>query len=441
MIFSKKQQSVIESVVSLLTSKDKQYITLTGSAGTGKSSITAEIVKQLNAKNYVFTLCAPTNKAKMILEGFTGRQANTVHSLLKLKPQLEIQNLDYGSLNFMFPDLQIQKGILIVDEASMVNDDLHKFLCDKYEKILAIGDSKQLLPVGQDTFSKFFTDSKVFELTEIFRQVEDSPLIDVLSKLRDTTIDVFVENYNEKGGIKLVSSPGKLVSAACEEIKESWSLKEPQNTAILAYTNKAVDSYNDKVRKTLGFNKELVVGERLLARDNFDAGVNTIINSLEYQVIAIKECPRFQLGFSLPAIHAYTVTITDHDIEFTINIMSKENNSDEVKAKIASKAENLRISAMKHRKGTIKYTNAWKDYFRFMKLFTTLEDLKIENRIVKKATFKYGYAKSVHLSQGCSLGSVYIDMKNINTCRSEVERRQLQYVAASRTRKMVTIYQ
>lgn len=37
--------------------------------------------------------------------------------------------------------------------------------------------------------------------------------------------------------------------------------------------------------------------------------------------------------------------------------------------------------------------------------------------------------------QGSSYGEVFVDMKNINLCKDEDERRQLQYVALSRTRK------
>ena len=56
-------------------------------------------------------------------------------------------------------------------------------------------------------------------------------------------------------------------------------------------------------------------------------------------------------------------------------------------------------------------------------------------------SFGGGYAMSTHKSQGTSIQNVFIDMKNIQTCRKDEEVRQLQYVALSRTRNNAHILQ
>ena len=61
-------------------------------------------------------------------------------------------------------------------------------------------------------------------------------------------------------------------------------------------------------------------------------------------------------------------------------------------------------------------------------------DLYYGNRVIKKKTFSYGYAQSVHKSQGSSYNSVAVDISNIMKVRTEMELRQLEYVALSRTR-------
>lgn len=442
--FSNKQLKAIDRIVEVLSSKGPQRITLTGSAGTGKSCITAEIVQRLRSKRVPLTLCAPTNKAKVILGDFTDSEVSTIHSLLKLKPQIDIANLDYSALNFMFPDLQIIHTVLIVDEASMVNDDLYQFLCEKYEKILAIGDIKQLVPVGQKTFSKFFTDNETIELTEVFRQQEDSPLIDVLLTLRDKVVPTFVTNYNEKGGIIVYDKPKEFLKEALKEISKDMDENIPPKVAVLTYTNKMVDAYNNVLRRAL-FPLEtdaLVPGDKLLARDGFEAGFTKIINSMDYRVLNSTKLEGFYIGFGLPRVTVYEVTLSDfEDDDIKLFILSPSDNSEDVKYKIAMKLEALRSKAIGYRKGTKASREAWANYFRFIKLFATMEDMIIEGRVVKKATFKYGYARSVHISQGCSLDTVFMDNKDIQLCRSEIERRQLQYVAASRTRKFVHVIQ
>ena len=68
-------------------------------------------------------------------------------------------------------------------------------------------------------------------------------------------------------------------------------------------------------------------------------------------------------------------------------------------------------------------------------LFHKVDDLSSDdNRVIKKKTFDYGYALTVHKSQGSSFNTVFVDIANINACSDEKVLRQLQYVAISRTK-------
>lgn len=92
-----------------------------------------------------FKLCAPTHKAKAVLEMATGYRATTLHKLLALSPKLDIFNLDYKDLKFYSDGMGDipNKGLIIIDEASMVSDELYDLLVDYCEthqcKILFIG--------------------------------------------------------------------------------------------------------------------------------------------------------------------------------------------------------------------------------------------------------------------------------------------------------------
>ena len=76
-----------------------------------------------------------------------------------------------------------------------------------------------------------------------------------------------------------------------------------------------------------------------------------------------------------------------------------------------------------------------------MESFASPIDLIYDGRVIKKKTFDYGYAISSHRAQGSGYQNVMVDMKDISICRNPEERRQLQYVAISRTKKDLYILQ
>jgi exodeoxyribonuclease-5 len=64
-----------------------------------------------------------------------------------------------------------------------------------------------------------------------------------------------------------------------------------------------------------------------------------------------------------------------------------------------------------------------------------------DNRLIRKKSFDYGYACTVHRSQGSDYNNIFVDMKDIGLCKDDAIRRQLQYVALSRTRNNALIFQ
>ena len=84
---------------------------------------------------------------------------------------------------------------------------------------------------------------------------------------------------------------------------------------------------------------------------------------------------------------------------------------------------------------------AWKKYYQIYNSFTTPKDLFYDNRLIRRKSFDRGYSTTVHKSQGSNYNNVYVDMYDINTCTDKEQLRQLQYVALSRTRGNVYIFQ
>ena len=75
------------------------------------------------------------------------------------------------------------------------------------------------------------------------------------------------------------------------------------------------------------------------------------------------------------------------------------------------------------------------------KAYLILNLVDNKSSLIRKKSFDYAYAVTVHRSQGSSYNNVLVDMRNVNSCSDEAVHRQLQYVALSRTRKDVLLYQ
>ena len=103
---------------------------------------------------------------------------------------------------------------------------------------------------------------------------------------------------------------------------------------------------------------------------------------------------------------------------------------------LAATIENFRISAIEAKRNgnRTRSTFLWKKYFEMIKSFATPRDIMWDNRVIKKKTFDYGYASTIHKIQGSSLGTVFIDMANVLVCKNVDEIRQMQYVSLSRTK-------
>ena len=138
MIFGEQQLEAISMINSFVNSSKETAFSLIGSAGTGKTSIMLEIINELNRYHTRFVLCAPTHQAKLVLEKSSGEEVITIHKLLSLSPNIEIEHLDFSDLEFIQSTnkaIEIPtKGVVICDESSMVNDFLFLKLVEICEK-------------------------------------------------------------------------------------------------------------------------------------------------------------------------------------------------------------------------------------------------------------------------------------------------------------------
>lgn len=155
-----------------------QVFYLAGYAGTGKSTIYAEILRELGVKNAV--TCAYTGKAANVLRRKGAPGAMTVHAAIYVPEEDEIT----GDVRFVKNDQgpAAEADLIGLDECSMIDDVMGGDLLSFGKKVLVTGDPGQLPPInGDGLFTKRRPD--VF-LTEVHRQAADSPIIRLATQAR-----------------------------------------------------------------------------------------------------------------------------------------------------------------------------------------------------------------------------------------------------------------
>ena len=167
---------------------------LIGFPGTGKTTITKEIVLWAKSNSYNIALVSPTGKAANVLSEACGHPASTIHRLLKPMP-VKIN----GRLRFVFghnSDNPLPYTFIIVDECSMIGNDLMADLIQAIDpdntKVLLVGDSCQLPSVQPGNVLHDLISCgavPVTELTEVFRH--SGEIIDFCTSIRtDTSYDL-----------------------------------------------------------------------------------------------------------------------------------------------------------------------------------------------------------------------------------------------------------
>ncbi|MDR3285222.1 MAG: ATP-dependent RecD-like DNA helicase [Holosporales bacterium] len=164
-----------KQIEAIKTAIDGKLLVITGSPGTGKTTITKAILEIFFSVTKKIHLTAPTGRAAKRMAEATKHEAKTIHRLL------ECNTINGGFLRN--EENPLDCDLLILDEASMVDVFLmHSLLkaIPKHTTVIIIGDINQLPSVGAGSVLKDIILSGVItvvELNEIFRQAQQSKII------------------------------------------------------------------------------------------------------------------------------------------------------------------------------------------------------------------------------------------------------------------------
>ena len=152
---------------------------LTGGPGTGKTTVVHALLRIFRSMDMDVALCAPTGRAAKRLSESTSMEAKTIHRLLEMEFE---EGSGRGRFRRNEQDL-LDESVIIVDEASMVDNGLMCSLCKAIKpgaRLILIGDADQLPSVGAGHVLNDVIDSGRFatvRLTEIFRQARQSLIV------------------------------------------------------------------------------------------------------------------------------------------------------------------------------------------------------------------------------------------------------------------------
>lgn len=179
MTWSPQQEKAIRAVRDWLRDpKARQVFRLFGFAGSGKTTLAKHLAAEVHGP--VHYACF-TGKAALVLRKKGCEGASTIHSLI-YKAILDEETGEYEyKLN---PDSSAAyASLLVIDEVSMVGEELARDLLSYGTKVLVLGDPAQLPPVKGEGF--FINATPDVMLTEVHRQAQDNPIIRMSMDIRE----------------------------------------------------------------------------------------------------------------------------------------------------------------------------------------------------------------------------------------------------------------
>lgn len=465
---------------------DETHMTLSGYAGTGKTSLMEMLAEKMNKQHRGIIFSASTNKAAAVLKarvaksGFSAYTLNKVFGIsVEVDPNKEY---DAKDLITVLKDSEIiyPGAVVVIDEASMINEHNYNVLnnvAEQYDiKIIYVGDEAQLSPVKESKKSKVFRDEsgRLARLTKVER-TDDNAILKEATALRNGESLSGESSFNERGeGVAYISEGNK---TAIKEIVQRFVkglTSNPNYFRILAYTNKAVAKYNLAVRNALGYKDGTPrVGEPMTGYSNWGYEWQTktyrFINSEAYKVTRVGTpfTSTITVGNVTVSIERTPITLVDSfGKEDTFNYVDIRHNQSNLQAVTLLAKEKSRLWGLA-RKASIVAKKEYLQKINEIDSYLFVNDNITEgNRTIQAKVIDFGYAMTVHKSQGSTFTHVLVDDVDISKATNKAEddgvyeidletdtvttisegskdkvdiQQQLRYVAVSRATNTVSI--
>lgn len=460
--YNKEQQSAIVNAVSFLkTNTDPtQYYVIEGKAGTGKTTIAKEILKEFEDEQIY--VAAVSHKAKGVIKSSFGddTRGKKFFSIAGLLGMKGINDNDTQTTKFQVglkvPLLDNPPALLVIDEASMITEDVLKKIIDinsslsRPFQMLFLGDIGQIQPI-RDEKSEFYRTHKdlLNKKSDIFNSKHKSKLITRVRQGEANPIlpyaDYFWENsqkenpelnptqhivrnnqITDKGSLLFSNSEGEVLNSVIKAVKNAVEKGLTNHVKIVTYHVNEKTELNQKIHEALfGKDSDYSKGDMLILNSPYDLpDVNaTMENSSEIQIKSIQDEDTDEFGVHTLYLEtngtAYTRTGNEQK-DCVIQVVSRNDIGlyNQKLQELASYAKRQTNRALKKQ--------AWSDFWEYKGRYADVD---------------FGYAITAHKSQGSTYDIVVVDEKDImgTTATSNQEKSELIYTALTRPRKTAIV--
>jgi exodeoxyribonuclease-5 len=435
---------------------DENIYVLKGWAGTGKTYCVSFLVRYVldviypNKNWYKIAVTGPTNKSVRVIKKTTGIKNarvtfQTIHKLLGLTERITSDGQqEFVNQGDFEPQIKKTK-LLIIDEVSMLNDDLfHEILRYRSNiKIICMGDPAQIPPVGKPDCIPFMDELlemygiKTLELKTIMRQKGDNPIIDTSVLIRTDLENPYIEtgvesNLNDRGeGIEFLNLNSSTIRESFNDILSSYFNSEefkedPEYSKIIAWRNKTVEKMNQLVRKVIygeeSIGSKILLGEKLIANNPIIEMGQILFNTNdEFTVDKFEiKTEKVRVADEEGSLKYYETGVTflnDEDKKVTYFIDILHEDSESYFFVLANKLKKIAIE----KRGKEK---SWIKYYDFIRRF---------------ADVSYAYSITAHKSQGSTYSTAFVLEDDIDVNPNVIERNRIKYTAYTRSSKKLYV--
>lgn len=460
--YNKEQQSAIVNAVSFLkTNTDPtQYYVIEGKAGTGKTTIAKEILKEFEDEQIY--VAAVSHKAKGVIKSSFGddTRGKKFFSIAGLLGMKGINDNDTQTTKFQVglkvPLLDNPPALLVIDEASMITEDVLKKIIDinsslsRPFQMLFLGDIGQIQPI-RDEQSKFYRTHKdlLNKKSDIFNSKHKSKLITRVRQGEANPIlpyaDYFWENsqkenpelnptqhivrnnqITDNGSLLFSNSEAEVLNSVIKAVRNAVEKGLTNHVKIVTYHVNEKTELNQKIHEALfGKDSDYSKGDMLILNSSYDLpDVNaTMENSSEIQIKSIQDTDVDEFGVHTLYLEtngtAYTRTGNEQK-DCVIQVVSRKDIG-----LYNRKLQELAYYAKRQTNRALK-KQAWSDFWEYKGRYADVD---------------FGYAITAHKSQGSTYDIVVVDEKDImgTTATSNQEKSELIYTALTRPRKTAIV--
>lgn len=279
------QNTAIEQIAAFIFEPGQRSVfILRGYAGTGKTNLMSAFTKALPSVKWRSVLLAPTGRAAKVLSAYSQRVAHTIHKKIFRKEMAAS-----GAVQFSLAENLHRNTLFIVDEASMISADsggehlFNSLLENLFEyvysgdncKLILIGDTAQLPPVGSDESpalnkeylsSAFHLNIRLFELKEVARQRLESGILLNATALRKKLVEQAFEFPKFTVGKDVVKLSGEDLE---DTLNTAISNYGEDNIIIITRSNKQANLFNQSFRNRIKYYEEdLCAGDKIMIVKN-----------------------------------------------------------------------------------------------------------------------------------------------------------------------------